>query len=83
MNELYSLEQAVKILSDFQSLKGKTYKGYTVQSIGMYQLPNNQPLYTVEVFVTSKKEKYDFMFITIHSFCTDNALVFDDKKYDL
>lgn len=79
--ELYSLKQAAAISSDFNYLTGQMFKNYKVKSVNIIQQPNNQPLYTVEVFLTAENQQYDFKFVTIHSFCYDNYIEFNIDKY--
>ena len=79
--ELYSLNQAATISSDFVYLRGQIFNNYKVKSVNIIQQPNNQPLYTVEVFLTAENQQYDFMFVTIQSFCYDNNIEFDIEKY--
>jgi hypothetical protein len=79
--ELYSLEQAASISLDFSHLNGQIFNNYRVKSVNIIQQPNNQPLYTVEVFLTHENNQYDFKFVTIHSFCYYNNIEFNIEKY--
>ncbi len=79
--ELYSLKQAAAISSAFSHLRGQIFNNYRVKSVNIIQQPNNQPLYTVEVFLTAENQQFDFKFVTIHSFCYDNNIEFHIEKY--